>query len=156
VSIAIMLNHVNSIYLKKNWISMLSILHRAKIPGIISNSLYLQLRSEFNDRGGRRRQANHIQKKEHTFSRNDFSCSCRRIYGESSCELMNIPLESFRSLRAMESLDVAHYQWCKCLNWYCCAELQVQCLACHGYLQCRYFICWELVRGMGTCCNLDW
>ena len=31
--------------------------------------------------------------------------------GESkAAELMNMPLESFRSLRAMESQDVAHHQ----------------------------------------------
>jgi hypothetical protein len=40
-----------------------------------------------------------------------FHALAEEYIGESkAAELMNMPLESFRSLRAMESQDVAHHQ----------------------------------------------
>jgi len=94
-------------------ISMLSILHRAEDTGIISNSLYHQLRSEFNERGWSKREPGEQYPKEetHIFEQMIFHALAEEYIGESkAAELMNMPLESFRSLRAMESQDVAHHQ----------------------------------------------
>lgn len=94
-------------------ISMLSILHRAEDTRIISNSLYRQLRSEFNERGWSKLEPGKQYPKEetHIFEQMIFHALAEEYIGESkAAELMNIPLESFRSLRAMESQDVTHHQ----------------------------------------------
>jgi Zn-dependent peptidase ImmA (M78 family)/DNA-binding XRE family transcriptional regulator len=94
-------------------ISMQGILHRAEDIGIISNSLYLQLRSEFNERGWSKREPGEQYPKEetHIFEQMIFHALAEEYIGESkAAELMNMPLESFRSLRAMESQDVVHHQ----------------------------------------------
>lgn len=94
-------------------ISMTSILHRAEETGIISNSLYRQLRAEFNEHGWSRQEPGeqYPQEKTHIFEKMIFHALAEEYIGESkAAELMNMPLESFRSLRAMESQDVAHHQ----------------------------------------------
>lgn len=93
-------------------ISMLSILHRAEDVGIISNNLYLHLRSEFNERGWSQKDPGEQYPKEktHIFEQMIFRALAEEYIGESkAAELMNMPLEAFRSLRAMESQDVAHH-----------------------------------------------
>lgn len=93
-------------------ISMLGILHRAEDIGIISNSLYLQLRAEFNERGWSSIEPGEQYPREitHIFEQMIFHALAEEYIGESkAAELMNMPLESFRSLRAMESQDVAHH-----------------------------------------------
>ncbi len=94
-------------------ISMLGILHRAEDIGIISNSLYLQLRTEFNEKGWSKCEPGeqYPPEKTHIFELMIFRALGEEYIGESkAAELMNMPLESFRSLRAMESQDVAHHQ----------------------------------------------
>lgn len=94
-------------------ISMLGILHRAEDTGIISNSLYLQLRAEFNERNWIKQEPGEQYPKEktHIFEQMIFHALAEQYIGESkAAELMNMPLESFKSLRAMESQDVAHHQ----------------------------------------------
>ncbi len=94
-------------------ISMTSILHRAEEIGIISNNLYRQLRGEFNERGWSKKEPGKRYPKErmHIFEQMIFHALAEEYIGESkAAELMNMPLESFRSLRAMESQDVVHHQ----------------------------------------------
>lgn len=94
-------------------ISMTSILHRAEETGIISNALYRQLRSEFNERGWSKREPGQPSPKEktHIFEQMIFRALAEEYIGESkAAELMNLSLESFRSMRAMESQDVASHQ----------------------------------------------
>ncbi len=94
-------------------ISMLSILHRAEDIGIISHNLYLKLRAEFNERGWSKQEPGDQYPKErtHIFEQMIFHALAEQYIGESkAAELMNMPLESFRSLRAMESHDVAGRQ----------------------------------------------
>ena len=91
-------------------ISMTSILHRAEETGIISNTLYRQLRAEFNERGWSKQEpgAQYPKEKTHISEQMIFHALAEDYIGESkAAELMNMPLESFRSLRAMESQDVA-------------------------------------------------
>lgn len=94
-------------------ISMASILHRAEDAGIISSGLYRQLRTEFNERGWSKKEPGKQFPKErtHIFEQMIFHALAEEYIGESkAAELMNISLESFRSLRAMESQDVANHQ----------------------------------------------
>jgi Zn-dependent peptidase ImmA (M78 family)/DNA-binding XRE family transcriptional regulator len=94
-------------------ISMMSILHRAEETKIISNALYLQLRSEFNKRGWTKNEPDKQYPKEKTyiFEQMIFHALAEEYMSESkAAELMNVSLEIFRSLRAMESQDVAHYK----------------------------------------------
>ncbi len=94
-------------------ISMTGILHRTEEAGIISNNLYSQLRAEFNARGWSKKEPGKRYPKErtHIFEQMIFHALAEEYIGESkAAELMNMPLESFRSLRAMESQDVAHHQ----------------------------------------------
>ncbi|STX39740.1 XRE family transcriptional regulator [Legionella feeleii] len=94
-------------------ISMTSILHRAEETGIISNNIYRQIRAEFNDRGWSKKEPGEQYPKEITriFEQMIFHALAEQYIGESkAAELMNMPLESFRSLRAMESQDVACHQ----------------------------------------------
>src|SRR3990167_3938729 len=93
-------------------ISMLSILHRAEDAGIISHSLYVRLRKEFNERGWSKNEPGQQYPKEktHIFEQMVFHALAEEYIGESkAAELMNMPLESFRSLRAMECQDVTGY-----------------------------------------------
>jgi Zn-dependent peptidase ImmA (M78 family) len=93
-------------------ISMTSILHRAEEAGIISNNIYRQLRAEFNERGWTKKEPGEQYPKEitHIFEQMIFRALAEQYIGESkAAELMNMPFESFRSLRAMESQDVAHH-----------------------------------------------
>lgn len=94
-------------------ISMTSILHRAEETEIISNKIYRQIRAEFNDRGWSKKEPGEQYLKEiaHTFEQMIFHALAEQYIGESkAAELMNMPLEAFRSLRAMESQNVAHNQ----------------------------------------------
>jgi len=94
-------------------ISMTSILHRAEEAGIISNTLYRQLRFEFNERGWSKREPGQQCPKErtHIFEQMIFHALAEEYIGESkAAELMNLSLESLRSMRAMESQDVASHQ----------------------------------------------
>lgn len=87
-------------------ISMLSILHRVVEIGIISNSLYTQLRSEFNEKDWSKCEPGEPYPKEktHIFEQMIFHAIAEEYLGESkAAELMNMSLESFRSLRALES-----------------------------------------------------
>lgn len=93
-------------------ISMTSILHRAEETGIISNTLYRQLRAEFNKHGWSKKEPGEKYPKEktHMFEKMIFHALAEDYIGESkAAELMNMSLESFRSLRAMESQDVVNY-----------------------------------------------
>ncbi len=94
-------------------ISMTGILHRAEDNGIISNNVYRQLRAEFNERGWSTIEPGQQYPKEitHIFEQMIFHALAEEYIGESkAAELMNMPLETFRALRAMESQDVAHHQ----------------------------------------------
>lgn len=94
-------------------ISMTSILHRAEETRIISNNIYRQLRAEFNERGWSKKEPGKQYPKEitHIFEQMIFHALAEQYIGESkAAELMNMPLESFRSLRAMESQNVTHHQ----------------------------------------------
>ncbi len=94
-------------------ISMLGILHRAEDVGIISNSLYRQIRLEFNERGWSKLEPGEQYQKEktHIFEQMIFHALAEEYIGESkAAELMNMPLESFRSLRALENRNVAYHQ----------------------------------------------
>ncbi len=87
-------------------ISMLSILHRMVEIGIISNSLYAQLRSEFNEKGWSKHEPGdpYPKEKTHIFEQMIFHAIAEEYLGEpKAAELMNMSLESFRSLRALES-----------------------------------------------------
>lgn len=93
-------------------ISMLGILHRAEATGIISNSLYRQIRSEFNERGWNKLEPGeqYPKQKTHIFEQMVFHALAEEYIGESkAAELMNMSIESFRSLRTMESQDVTHH-----------------------------------------------
>src|SRR3990167_206118 len=92
-------------------ISMTSILHRLEETGIISSHVYRQLRAEFNERGWSKKEPGEQYPKEitHIFEQMIFHALAEQYIGESkAAELMNMPVKSFRSLRAMESQDVAH------------------------------------------------
>jgi Zn-dependent peptidase ImmA (M78 family)/DNA-binding XRE family transcriptional regulator len=94
-------------------ISMSGILHRTEECGIISHVLYQQLRSEFNERGWSLLEPGeqYPREKTHMFEKMIFHALAEEYIGESkAAELMNLPLESFRALRAMESQDVTHHQ----------------------------------------------
>lgn len=94
-------------------ISMTSILHRTEEIKIISNNLYRQLRAIFNDRGWSKKEPDEQYPKErtHIFEKMIFHALAEKYISESkAAELMNIPVVSFRSLRAMESQDIAHHQ----------------------------------------------
>lgn len=94
-------------------ISMTSILHRAEEIGIISNKLYRQLRAEFDERGWTKHEPGRQYPKEitHIFEQMIFHALAEEYIGESkAAELMNMPLESLRALRAMESRDVDCYK----------------------------------------------
>ena len=89
-------------------ISMTSILHRAEDLHIISNELYRQLRSEFNVRGWSQHEPGKQYPKEkmHIFEQMIFHALAEGFIGESkAAELMNMPIESFRSLRALDCQD---------------------------------------------------
>jgi Zn-dependent peptidase ImmA (M78 family)/DNA-binding XRE family transcriptional regulator len=91
-------------------ISMTAILHRAEDTGIISNALYKEVRKEFDVRGWSKCEPGSQYPKEKTwiFEQMIFRALAEEYIGESkAAELMNMPLESFRALRAMESQDVA-------------------------------------------------
>ena len=93
-------------------ISMTGILHRAEDIGIISNALYRQLRAEFNERGWSKQEPGEklIKERTHFFEKMIFHALAEEYIGESkAAELMNMSLESFRSLRAMENQDVASH-----------------------------------------------
>lgn len=94
-------------------ISMLGILHRAEDAGIISNSLYVQLRQEFNRRGWVEREPGdqYPQEKTHIFEQMIFHALAEEYIGESkAAELMDMAVESFRVIRAMGHQDVAAHQ----------------------------------------------
>lgn len=98
--------------LKKEFgISMASILHRVEEAGIISNTLYRELRSEFNKKGWLEQEPGREYPREKTyiFEQMIFRALAEEYIGESkAAELMNIPVESFRSKRAMECQDAAY------------------------------------------------
>lgn len=97
--------------LKKEYgISMTSILHRAEETGIISHAIYNRIRTEFNELGWSKKEPGEQYPKEitHIFEQMIFHALAEQYIGESkAAELMNMPVESFRSLRAMESQVVA-------------------------------------------------
>jgi Zn-dependent peptidase ImmA (M78 family) len=94
-------------------ISMTCILHRLEEVGVISKNLYRELRAEFNERGWSKKEPGkqYPKEKAHAFEQMIFHALAEEYIGESkAAELMNISIESFRSLRALESQDVAHHQ----------------------------------------------
>jgi Zn-dependent peptidase ImmA (M78 family)/DNA-binding XRE family transcriptional regulator len=100
--------------LKKEFgISMASILHRAEETGIVSKRLYAEMRSNFNERGWNLKEPGkqYPREKTYIFEQLIFHALAEEYLGESkAAELMDMPLESFRALRAMESQDVAHHK----------------------------------------------
>lgn len=91
-------------------ISMASILHRIEEVGIITHNLYRQLRSEFAQHGWLEQEPGeqYPQEKTYIFEQMIFRALAEEYIGESkAAELMNLSLESFRSLRAMEHQDVS-------------------------------------------------
>lgn len=94
-------------------ISMANILNRIENVGIISKNLFLQLRSDFNSKGWLKKEPGieYPREKTHIFEQMIFHALAEEYIGESkAAELMNISIESLRSLRAMESRDVTSYQ----------------------------------------------
>jgi Zn-dependent peptidase ImmA (M78 family)/DNA-binding XRE family transcriptional regulator len=94
-------------------ISMLSILHRVVEIGIISHSLYIQLRSEFNEKGWSKHEPGdpYPKEKTHIFEQMIFHAIAEEYLGEpKAAELMNMSLEAFRSLRALEGRHAADRQ----------------------------------------------
>lgn len=94
-------------------ISMLSILHRAEDTGIINHNVYRKLRTEFNERGWSKHEPGqqYPQEKTYIFEQMIFRALAEQYIGESkAAELMNMTLESFRTLRAMESQNVTNHQ----------------------------------------------
>lgn len=94
-------------------ISMTSILHRLQETEIINDNLYRQLRSEFNERGWDKHEPGeqYPREKTHILEQMIFHALAEEYIGESkAAELMNLSLESFRSLRAMESQNVTAHQ----------------------------------------------
>jgi Zn-dependent peptidase ImmA (M78 family)/DNA-binding XRE family transcriptional regulator len=93
-------------------ISMTSILHRAEEVGIISKSLYAYLRAEFKDKGWVKKEPGkpYPKQKTHIFEQMIFHALAEEYIGEAkAAELMNMSIESLRSMRAMESPDVGYY-----------------------------------------------
>lgn len=113
--IAILGSHRNAIELRELsllkeefGVSMTCILHRAEDSGIINNGLYSSMRSEFKKSGWDKVEPGEQYKKEktHIFEQMIFHALAEQYIGESkAAELMNMPVESFRALRAMESHD---------------------------------------------------
>ncbi len=94
-------------------VSMLSILHRAKDAKILSPILYSQLRKEFNQRGWTQQEPGEPYPKEktHLFEQLVFHALAEEYIGESkAAEFMNISIESFKTIRAMERRNVAPHQ----------------------------------------------
>ncbi len=90
-------------------ISMLGVLHRAGDTGIISNSLYRKLRSEFNQLGWQKWEpgGQYPQEKKHIFEKMVFHALAEDYIGESkAAELMNMSVESFRSIRMIEENQI--------------------------------------------------
>lgn len=91
-------------------ISMTSILHRAHETEIISENYYKKIRSEFNKRGWSTQEPGspYPKEKAYIFEQMVFHALAEEYIGESkAAEFMDMPLESFRLLRAMESQDVS-------------------------------------------------
>ena len=90
-------------------ISMLSVLHRTEDAGIISNNLYRQLRSNFNEHGWSKKEPGepYPKQKTHIFEHLIFRALAEEYIGEAkAAELMNVPVEIFKSMRAMEHIRV--------------------------------------------------
>lgn len=86
-------------------ISMLAILHRAKDTGIITNSLYRKIRSIFNENGWSLKEPGeqYPQQETHLFEQMVFRALAEEYIGESkAAELLNINIDQFRAIRAME------------------------------------------------------
>ncbi len=100
-------------FLKQEFgISMYAILHRAEDTGIIANSVYSQLRLEFDRRGWRKQEPGepYPNEKPNIFKKMVFHALAEEYIGESkAAELMNMSVELFKSFRAMERQDVASY-----------------------------------------------
>lgn len=94
-------------------ISMTCILHRAEETGIISSSLYRQLRADFDKHGWSKKEPGKLYPREKTsiFAQMVFHALAEEYIGESkAAEFMNMSLESFRALRTMENSDVSYHQ----------------------------------------------
>lgn len=94
-------------------VSMACILHRLDESGIISKKLYKQMHDEFEEKGWSKVEpgSEYPREKSHTFEQMIFHALAEEYIGESkAAELMNISIESFRSLRAMDGTYVNHYQ----------------------------------------------
>jgi Zn-dependent peptidase ImmA (M78 family)/DNA-binding XRE family transcriptional regulator len=92
-------------------ISMTCILHRAEEAGIISHSLYRQLRAEFDAQGWSKQEPGEQYPKEEArlFEQMIFHALAEDYIGESkAAELMDISLDKLRSLRMMEHQDVTN------------------------------------------------
>lgn len=94
-------------------ISMISILHRAEDTKIISSALYSQLRKEFNKHGWTQQEPGEPYPKEktHIFEQLVFHALAEEYIGESkAAEFMNVSIESFNTLRAMERQNASSNQ----------------------------------------------
>lgn len=99
-----------SILKQKFAVSMMTILHRAQDTDIISNTHYLQLRHQFNERGWSQHEPGEQCPREtpFIFEKMVFHALAEEYIGEAkAAELMNMPLESLRSLRTLENQSVA-------------------------------------------------
>lgn len=87
-------------------ISMTSILHRAQETSIIPTRLYREIRSQFNKQGWNIKEPGEPYNKERTyiFEQLVFHAFAEQYISEAkAAELLNLSLESFRPLRAMEN-----------------------------------------------------
>lgn len=94
-------------------ISMQAILHRAEEAEIITNKLYRQLRNEFDQRGWTKQEPGekYPREKTHLYQQMVFRALAEEYISESkAAELMNISLERFRSLRAMDGSNAANHK----------------------------------------------
>jgi Zn-dependent peptidase ImmA (M78 family)/DNA-binding XRE family transcriptional regulator len=89
-------------------ISMLAILHRAEDAGIITNSFYRKLRGIFNKNGWSKKEPGeqYPRQETHLFEQMIFRALAEEYIGESkAAELLNLNIDKFRAMRAMERPD---------------------------------------------------
>lgn len=108
-------DHRNAIELKELGLlkdefglSMTGILYRAKDLGIISPAYWESLAKVFRFRGWHRKEPgqNYPAEKSHIFEQLVFHALAEEYIGESkAAELMNMPMQQFRSVRSMEGGD---------------------------------------------------
>lgn len=94
-------------------ISMAAIMHRAEDLRIISSNIFKQLRTEFDEKGWSQIEPGVQYPREKTiiFEQMIFHALAEEFISESkAAELMNITIESFRKIRAMDNNNADNYQ----------------------------------------------